>query len=189
MLQSNSREAYISRPLKKFYAFYGTLMFITVFTTSQQLSLSSVRSASVTCSQLIYLRSILILSSHQLLSLLTSHSPSCFTIKILNAFLLLHTLKFHTANFKSRHLSVIVPWIIHIQFQSPKTMSFISVWILSYHHPTLLQLPKGVQVTLLFSCTWHCSHGRRQRMKNLSDFTNLTILDESDITTIIQGCW
>jgi len=57
-----------------------------------------------------------------------------------------HMLKPHTANFKSRH--IILPWIIYIQFQSPKTMPFISILVLSYH--TLLQLPKGVQVTLLF---------------------------------------
>jgi len=57
-----------------------------------------------------------------------------------------HFLRFHTTNFKSRHL--IVSWIIYIHFHSAKTMPFISVLMLS-HHP-LFQLPMGVQVTLPF---------------------------------------
>jgi hypothetical protein len=80
-------------------------------------------------------------------------------------------LKFHTANLKSRHLTV--PCIIHIQFQSPKAMSFTSILMLSYH--LLLQLLSMPNFSFLYLTlpTWPPpSHNK------LIYFTNLTILGD-----------
>jgi hypothetical protein len=75
------------KPLKKFSAFYGTRRFITVFTRALHWSLSWARSIQFTPSHYIYLRSILILSTHLRLGLPSGLLPSGFPTNILYAFL------------------------------------------------------------------------------------------------------
>jgi hypothetical protein len=78
--EANSRSAGQENP-----AFYGTLIFITVFTRARHQSLSWVRWIQSTHSNHISQRSILVLSSHLRLVLLRCLFPSGFQIKFLCA--------------------------------------------------------------------------------------------------------
>jgi hypothetical protein len=82
MEQSPSWEANLTQLVKKFLAFYGTRMFITVY-TARHWSLSWARWIQSIPSQPIFLTSGLILSSHLHLDLPSSLFPSGFPTKIL----------------------------------------------------------------------------------------------------------
>jgi len=77
----------VTQLVKKFSVFYGTLMFITVFTSTCHCSISWARCIQSTPSHLISLRSILILPSHLCLGLLSSLFPLEFLTKIMYAVL------------------------------------------------------------------------------------------------------
>jgi hypothetical protein len=66
---------------QEFPTFYGTQKFITVFKTARHLFLSWARSIQSTLSHRIYLRSILVLSSHLRLRLSNGHFSSAFPTK------------------------------------------------------------------------------------------------------------
>jgi len=73
----------VSQLVKKFPAFYGTQMFITVLTSARHLSLPSVRSIQSISSHPTSRRSILILPSHQRMGLLGGLFPAVFPTNIL----------------------------------------------------------------------------------------------------------
>jgi hypothetical protein len=75
------------QPLKKFPTFYGTRRFIIVFTRTLHWLLSQARRIQYTSSPLIYLRSILIVSSRLLISIPSVLFPPGFPTKILHAFI------------------------------------------------------------------------------------------------------
>jgi hypothetical protein len=77
----------IVQPLKNFPAFYGTRRFIAVFTRALHWSLYWARSIQSIPSQPIYLRSILILSTHLRLGLPNGLSPSGIPTNSIYAFL------------------------------------------------------------------------------------------------------
>jgi hypothetical protein len=77
--------------VKKFSVFYGTKRFISVFTRVSHRSLSWARWIQITLTCPISLISILILSSHLLLSLQSNLFPLRFPTKIVHAFLISHS--------------------------------------------------------------------------------------------------
>jgi hypothetical protein len=92
ILISSWKWALLEKPLvaqlfKNFPAFYGTQRFITVFTRALHWSLSWARSIQSIPPNPIYLRSILILSTHLHLGLPGGLSPAGFPTIILYAFL------------------------------------------------------------------------------------------------------
>jgi hypothetical protein len=77
----------VEQLLKNSPTFYGTRRFITVFTRALHCSLTWARGIQSISSHPIYLRSILILSTHLLLGLPSGLFPSRFPTKILHTFL------------------------------------------------------------------------------------------------------
>ena len=81
----------VSQLVKKFPEFYATIMFITAFTTARHLSLSWASSIQSIPPHPTSWRSILILSSHLHLRLLSGLFPSGFPTKTVYTLLLLHS--------------------------------------------------------------------------------------------------
>ena len=110
--------------VKKFPAFYGTLRFITAFTSARHLSLSRTRLIQSIPPHPTSWRSILILSSHLHLGLPSGLFPSGFHTKRLYALLLsLYVLHARPSHSSRLDLSNNIWWTVQISFLH-STVSF-----------------------------------------------------------------
>jgi hypothetical protein len=118
----------VAQPLKNFPTFYGTLRYITAFTTAIHESLSWARSIQSISPHPISLRYILISSSRVRLRLPSGLFPSSYPTKILHAFLFSHACympcpsHLHHSNYTWRRVQVMK--LLIMQF-SPTSCHFI----------------------------------------------------------------